>query len=130
MSLLNKIFNYDDIEINNVNRKYGVILGFFMVIIALLLLIKKDNYYSNTFTYIDNSIVLLVDKDKVNKIETGDKIIVDEINYDYSINSVEPFNNSFLISIKTKLKNINNGIYKIYLGKESVFDYIVRIIKK
>ena len=130
MNLLNKIFNYDDIEITIINKKYSILLIGFIVIILLLVLIKKDNYYSSTFTYVDKSLVLLVDKDYVNEIRDNKQIIIDDINYDYSINSIEPFNDYFLISIETKLKNINNGIYKIHLGKESVFDYIVRIIIK
>ena len=43
-----------------------------------------------------------------------------------------PLDNNFLVSIKLniKIKNISEGDYKIYLGKERLFDYIIRIIRK
>lgn len=131
MNLLNNIFSYDNMEINKVNKRYILIFSLLIILILLLMIIKKDNYYENTFTVIDNSIVLLVDKNYVNKIKDNKKIIIDNIDCEYSINSVEPLNDMYMVNIKIDIKiNVNNGSYKLYLGKERIFDYIVRIIKK
>lgn len=131
MNLLNNIFSYDNMEINKVNKRYILIFSLLIILILLLMIIKKDNYYENTFTVIDNSIVLLVDKNYVNKIKDNKKIIIDNIDCEYSINSVESLNDMYMVNIKIDIKiNVNNGSYKLYLGKERIFDYIVRIIKK
>ena len=73
-----------------------------------------------------------MDKDYVNKIKDEKEILIDDIKYEYSIKKLEQLNDNYMISINinTKLENINQGIYKIIIGKESIFDYIIRIIKK
>ena len=131
MNLLNSLFNYDDIEITKVNKRYIVMLMVIIIITIAIVLIKKNISYINTFTIIDDSVILLVDKDYINKIKNINKIIIDDIEFDYSINGIEPLNDVCMVSIKTntKLNNITSGKYKILLGKERIFDYIVRIIK-
>ena len=132
MNLLNSLFNADEIEINNVNKKYLILLISMVVIIILLLLIKKNNYYHSSFTVNDNNIVLLVEKDYVNKVKKTNKIIIDNIENTYSISNITPVDSIYIVSIKlnTKIDNLNPGEYKVYLGKESLFKYIFRIIKK
>ena len=132
MNLLNNIFNTEDIEIVNVNRKYLVIFIIVLLFISLVLLINKKNYYISKFNVIDNEIILLVEKEYVNKIKNSNGIIINDIENRYSINSITSLNNDFLVSINidTEIKNIDEGSFKIYLGKEKMFDYIVRIIKK
>ena len=99
---------------------------------VIILFIKKDYYYSNVFKINGEDIVLLLDKDYVNKIKENKEILIDDIKYDYSIKKLEQLEGSYMISISinTKIENINQGIYKIMIGKESIFDYIIRIIKK
>ena len=132
MNLLNDAFNSDNRDIVRVNKKYLYILVFMILIISLLLLVKKNNYYVNTFSASDGTIVLLAEKEYVNKVKENKEIIINEIKCDYSIKEIIPADDSFFISINlnTKIKNIGSGIYKVNLGKERLFDYIIRIIKK
>ena len=60
------------------------------------------------------------------------EIIINKIKYDYSIKEVIPFDDNFLIRIivDNKIESLNRGTYQINLGKERLFDYIIRIIKK
>ncbi len=131
MSLLNDLFNSDDIEISNINKLYLLISIVIIIFIGLLLIIKKDNYYSNSFSFINDEVVVLVEKEYINEIQNSKTIYLDDIKCDYSINKIEPIDNSFLvnISLKTKIENIKNGNYKIIIGKERIFDYIIKTIK-
>ena len=132
MNLLNNVFNSDDIKIKETNKLYFFLsVGIFLLIIVLLI-IKKDNYCIGSYSIIDNSIVLLVNKDNINDIQKINEITIGNIANNYSINSITSVNDNYLvnISLKTEIKNIIDGEYRIYLGKERLFDYIVRIIKK
>ena len=132
MNLLNNLFNADEIEITNINKKYLIIVVITLIFTITLLFTKKNNYYHGTFTINNNDIVLLVEKDYVNKIKKTNKIIVDNIETDYSINKIMPVDSIYMISINLnpKIDNLKTGEYKVYLGKESLFEFIVRIIKK
>lgn len=132
MNLLNNLFNADEIEITNINKKYLIIVVITLIFTITLLFTKKDNYYHGTFTINNNDIVLLVEKDYVNKIKKTNKIIIDNIETDYSINKIMPVDSIYMISINLnpKIDNLKTGEYKVYLGKESLFEFIVRIIKK
>lgn len=131
MNLLNNMFDTCDVEIINTNRKYFIFTIVVLILVISLLMIKKDNYYSNNFSVSDNEVVLLVEKGAINKIKENKKIIISDIENSYSINTITALDNSFLIGINldTAIKNVNSGDYKIYLGKERLFDYIIRIIK-
>ena len=132
MNLLNNLFSTEDIEIVNVNRKYLIIIVMVLLVIGLLLIVNKDNYYINRFNVIDNEIMLLVEKEYINKIKNSKSITINDVENIYSINSIMPLDDNFLVSIKLnmEIKNITEGDYKIYLGKERLFDYIIRIIGK
>ena len=131
MNLLSNLFNSDDIEITNLNRKYLIIISITIIIMIALLLIKKDNYYHSTFNMINEKTILLVEKEHINGIKNKKEIVINDIKCDYSIETIEPFNNNYLVSInlKTNIKNIGNGTYKINIGKERLFDYIIKKIK-
>ena len=132
MNLLNKLFDFDELEMMKINKKYFIIFIFIFFVILLLLIIKKNNYYINTFTIVDNNIILLVEKDFVNEVKNNKEIIINDIKSGYSINKITIDDDFYLISINlnTKIENIKNGKFKIYIGKESLFDFIIRIIKK
>ena len=133
MNLLNNIFNFDEIEIKRLSRKYLLIFIIFILMMITLLLIEKNRYYTNTFNVINEKMVLFVQKEYINEISNNNMIVIDNsIESSYSIKKVEPVDNMFMVSIKTSipLKNISNGSYKVYTGKERLFEYIVRIIKK
>ena len=131
MNLLNNLFNAEDMEIVSVNKKYVVITTVFLVFISLLLMIKKDNYYVNNFSIIENEINLIVEKEYINRIKKSNIIIISGVESKYSINSIMPIENNFLVNIKLDtIENITMGEYKIYLGKERLFDYIIKVIRK
>ena len=98
--------------------------------VVLLIFLEKNNYYIGTFTVSNDKIVLLAEKDKVNNITSNKKIIIDGIENNYSIRSIDVIDNVSMVNIKTdiKIKNISSGTYKVYLGKERLFEYIIRII--
>ena len=131
MNLLNNLFNAEDMEIVSVNKKYVVITTVFLVFISLLLVIKKDSYYVNNFSINENEINLIVEKEYINRIKKSNIIIISGVESKYSINSIMPIENNFLVNIKLDtIENITMGEYKIYLGKERLFDYIIKVIKK
>jgi len=92
---------------------------------------KKDNYYDNTFTIIDGKIVLISNDKEINKIKDNKELFINDIKYDYSIEGLEVLDDNVLVSINldTVINNINHGTYRIYLGKESMFNYIIKKIK-
>lgn len=132
MNLLSSVFDTDHIGIIRINKKYIKIMVILLVLIIILLFTTKDNYYRNTFTKIDEKTILFVDKDYVNKVKKENTIIINGVETKYNINNITSENDIYLfdVSIETNINNVNNGVYKINLGKEKLFDYILRIIKK
>ncbi len=131
MNLLSELFS-DDIMILSLNRKYLLIVIVIVILTILLLIIKVDCYYHSSFNIVDEKTVLLAEREAINKIKNSKEIILDGIKCDYSIKDITSLNDNYLIdvSLKTPIKNISNGTYEIYLGKERLFDYIIRIIRK
>ena len=132
MNLLNQVFNLDKDEINRVNKNYLIVFLLMMVLLIVVLFLKKDYYYENSLLFNEDSIMLLVNKDEINKIKDKQSILINEIRSDYSINRIiEEGNICYVdIDLKTNISNISQSKYKILLGKETIFEYIVRIIKK
>ena len=130
MNLLCNIFDTDRIRIMEVNKKYMVLFIVGLFVIVSLLFIKKNYYYTNTITSVGEENVLVVEKEMLNNIKNNNKIIVNSIEYDYSINRVEVFDDVCFVYINSIQSSISNNTYKIYIGKESVFEYIIRILKK
>lgn len=132
MNLLSDCFNFDDIVIFKLYKKYVCFLLLITISIVILLFVEKRMYYQGSFTVDNEKIVLFTEKEYVNIIKNAKEIELNGIMCDYSINSIWPLNDNYFVDIstRTKLENINNGIYKIYLGKERLFDYMIRIIKE
>lgn len=130
MNLLDDVFNIDDIEINKVNKKYIMVLLIICLLITGLFLIKKDYYYENKIIVDDNKTLLLVDKDKVNEVKKKKIILINEIETNYSINKIIDDRNICYMDINVNIENISSENYKILLGKETIFEYIIRVIKK
>lgn len=130
--LLHNVFNQDDIKVDYFNKK--CLLVMIIVIVTLLIMvftIKKDYYYENIITQSDTSIILLAHKNMVNIIKRNKSILVNDIESDYSINKIVDGKNICYIDInlKTNILNIYNLEYKIFLGKETIFEYLIRIIR-
>ena len=130
MNLLSNVFDTNRIDLMEVNKKYMFIL---IIIISLtiisLLFIEKNYYYTNTITNVGDNIVLVVEKEMVSNIKNNKKIIIDDIENDYSINKIEVLQDICFVYININNKNIQSNTYKINIGKESVLDYIIRTLK-
>ena len=132
MDLLNNVFNVDDNEINKFNIKYIKVLIITILLIVTLFIIKKDYYYGNDIIISENMMAIVVDKSVLNKVKNKNTILVNEIENKYSINKIIDEGNICYIDItlNTDIENISNSKYKILLGKETIFEYIIRVIKK
>ncbi len=132
MNLLNQVFNLDNDEINRVNKNYLIVFLIMMMLLVVVLFLKKDYYYENDLVFNEDSIILLVDKNDINKIKDKQSILINKIKSDYSINKIIDQGNICYVDInlKTSITNIFQGKYKILLGKETIFEYIIRIIRK
>jgi predicted RND superfamily exporter protein len=131
-NLLNNVFNHEKIEITEVNNRHMVIVMFLaLVIMIMLFTIKKDHYYVNTITKVGDEYVLVVEKDKLNNILGKNKITINNKEMNFSINKKEVLEEvSFLyIKIENNIEIKQNSTYKIHLGKESLIEYIIRIVK-
>jgi len=131
-NLLNSIFNIDKMKIMEENVKNMIVVCFIIVFIILfILLFKKDFYYANTFTKVGDDYILVVDNDMVKEVELAKKIIINNHEKGFSINKKEQLEDTSFLYVRFDNKDLSsNGIYKIYLGKETLFEYIIRIIKK
>ena len=65
----------------------------------------------------------------VEQVKKSKKIIIDEIESDYSINKIEVLKDVCFIYINIDSRTINDKTYKIYLGKERVLEYIIRVLR-
>jgi hypothetical protein len=130
MNLLTNLFG-DDLEILSINKRSLLMIIVAIIIIISVLLIKKDNYYQNVFDTFDNGIAILVEKDYINEVKNSKIIIINDLKYDYDIVNIEPIDDSFIVKINMDLKyiNSNQGSYKIHIGKERLFDYIIKKIR-
>ena len=132
MNLLNSVFNIDKIEAMKVNRNYLFIFLAIVFLLGIFLIIKKDYYYENIFLKEDDNYILLVEKNMVNLIKNRNKILVNKIESDYSINNIIDKNDTCYVYIKlsTTISNIQDNKYQVLIGKETIFEYIVRVIRK
>lgn len=132
MNLFNNIFNADTIEIIKINKNYLRLILVILLLFAILFLIKKDYYYENNLLINNDNIFLLVDKKMINEIKKAKTILVNKIENDYSINKIIDQGDICYvdISLYANIENILDNKYQILLGKETVFEYIIRIIKK
>ena len=132
MNLLNNILDTDQIQINKFSKVYIKILLGMLILLLLLLLIKKNYYYENELIYDNTNIILLSDKNTINKIKNSKVILVNDIESDYSINRIIDKNDTCYVDIKlnSNIEGFSSGKYKILLGKETILEYFIRIIKK
>ena len=130
-NLLNEIFDVDRIKIMTINKKEQLFLIILLIIIIFLLIIKKDYYYTNIAINVGDSVSLIADKEMISKIHNYNKVIINNNDYEYSINEIQLLDDIYLVNINLGIRiDTFNNIYKIYLGKETVLEYIFRILKK
>lgn len=128
---MDNVFDSDLMNLNVLKRRY---LFFFflclLIIILMLTLIKKKLVYQNMIDIDANKGVLLVEKHYLEKVKNKNKILLNDISYDYNIEKIEEKDNVYLITISFPYEiNLNVNYYQILLEEESIIKYIIRIIK-
>ena len=121
----------DDIKINRLTIKYSIITVVILIIlISLMIIIRKDRYYANRIQFIDNKkAYILVDKNVFEEVKSNNKIILNDISYDFSIEKIEEQEVMIANITFNQELVVNTNIYKIQLEDENLISYITRIIK-
>ena len=111
MNLLNNLFDIDNTQLVKINKKYFKIIIFMLALIIILLCVEKNNYYTNTVTSMDGKIVLLADKDSINKIKKRNTITINDIETKYNINNISSENDIYLLDVTLNPNiKINNDV--------------------
>ncbi len=112
-------------------KRLLIVIGISIILILFLFFYCKEYYYTGTLSVVNNEIALMIPKDQLNEIKTKNIIIIDGIQNNYNINKISNMKDFLMVYIylKTKQENIQNQEFKIYLGKEKIIEYIIRIIK-
>lgn len=130
-----------DIEIILNKQKYPITynIGLLIFIILLAFLYTSYTYQYKTYyitkgTVIDGDIKLFVQIDDIKYFTNNDKLIIDNLPYDYIVDRIDEemyvdtsFNNYKYVYLKVNnLNNINNYVYEIKLVKENkkIIEYL------
>lgn len=132
MKKLEKVFDNNYLELSYFSFKYGIIsiILAFLIIISLLV-IKKNYFYINSIAFTSsNTGMIVVDNSRINDLKKINQIIVGDMVVNYNIEKIEETDDVYLVDIKfnEELK-INENIYKVFLFKESILEYIIRVMK-
>lgn len=130
-NLLNSVFDTDRMEIQNLNKIYIFILMLIIVILIILIFFAKKNiYYENYIITENENIIMIVEKSKINMINDNGDIIIDDIKNNYNIIKIKTDDdNCFVyIDLKKKIENINHQKYQVLLGKETIIEYIIKVL--
>ena len=125
------LFDNDYIRIHNSILKYGLICIFLgSILFVLLFFYKKEYRYENVINFIsEKEACLIVDSYIKDKIINGNKIELNAVGYDYEVLKVEE-STMYLVYIQFKMDVVvNTNKYSVKLGDESLYKYIVRIMK-
>lgn len=126
------LLNNDDRKIYSLSFRYNAIFAFLtLVLIISSVLLKKDCYYQSIIKFVDSKkSLILVDKNYLESVKNSKSLILNDVNFDYSIDKIEESEENYLVTIsfKENLK-INHENYRIYLGKERIIRYILRIMR-
>ncbi len=115
---------------------YSLISGILLIIIILLLnYLKKDIYYQNDLVFDNNVAITYVLKEDLKHLVNNHKMIMNNKEYLYKIDEVElinDINSGYLAKIKIYDANCFeddiNFKYKVLVKKETLFNYLFRII--
>lgn len=115
---------------------YSLVVGSLLVcLIVLMSFLNKDLYYQNTLIINSHQTAMInVLINDLNIIKNNNYLIIDNKKYYYNILDIELVNDINLyyqVNIKLNSDLLVNSINscKILVNKESIFNYIVRIIK-
>lgn len=129
---MNSVFDNDKRYIKMLLIKYSIFTFIGLIVfLALGLLITKKYYYQNVITFEnEEKAYILVEKNYLEMVKKQNKLIIDDITYDYNIERIEDKNKMYLVEIKFTIPvKIENNVYKIMLEHESIIKYILRTIR-
>ncbi len=125
------IFNDIDRKIFNITFKYNIVFLITLLIFTFTLILwKKDYYYENIISFVDNkNALIIVDKKNINMI--NNKVLwLNNMEIKYYIDKTEERENDYILSIHFDNEILTKTpVYKILLKKESLLEYVIRIIK-
>ena len=125
------IFNDIDRKIFNIAFKYNIIfLIVLLIVVFTLVLWKKDYYYENIINFIDNkSALIVVNKKNINMVNNNKTLLLNNMEIKYYIDKIEERENDYILTIHFDNDIVTKTpIYKILLKKESLLEYVIRII--
>ncbi len=133
------ISEYEEFDDNKLYLKtfiYSFVVGFLLVLCIIgLIYLKKNTYYENKLIVDSNETMTYVLKEDVNKIVNNHELMINQKKYYYKINELELINDvnpGYLVRLK--IYNFDNYVkdsnleYKVLVKKESIFNYLLRII--
>lgn len=113
---------------------YSSIVGVLLILVVVFSSCQKKNTYYKDVLYIENNdIILTIKYDKLEHIVSNNEIIIYDKTYTYRIDSISINNNmEYKIKILLNYNNLYNNVfldYRILLNEESIWNYIVRVLK-
>ena len=128
-------FNIFDIDFLNIKRltwKYlWIVIVTLITLLILLIFLKKEKVVIASFNFIDGTKAYVeFRKVNINSLDNIQKVIINEISYDFSIEMIEEKDDVYVMMVLFKEEIKTEGqICRLFLGKESMIGYIIRIIK-
>ena len=125
------IFNDSDRELVSNAFKYNICFFTIMIIIIMMLVfIKKECYYQNIISFIDeNNANIIVNKENIDIIKNHNELLLNDLSIKYNIDNIKENDDYYLLKIHFDIGiNSSQNIYKIYLNNEPLIKYIIRVI--
>ena len=131
-----KLFNKNNKYIENKLFIYCSVVGFLLVLLVVIMcLLEKDLYYQNEIYIINkNEAILYILPNDLEIIKDNKFLIVNSKKYYYNISDIKLISDKALyyqidLYMDNDLLVDSFNSCKILLRKESLFSYIVRIVK-
>ena len=129
---MDNIFDNNRLSLYREFKRYSILFIFIVILLNLgLFTIKKERIYENSlyFSKLDRA-YLFTNKDILKILKERQKILIDDVEYDFIIEKIEKQDNNFLVYISFPIELATSiDKYQINLGKEKLLDFIIRIIK-
>lgn len=122
-------------------KKYIYVVSIFLIFFLLFIIFNNNfyNYFTGKFSVTNNDeISLVVNYSDLNKIINNENIIIEGTKFTYKINKINDYMYDGIlfkeivmnVDLPDNLNIINNYLdYKIELGKETIFDILIKVVK-
>lgn len=131
--------SFENYEINY--KKYIYVVSIFLIFFLVVIVFNNNfyNYFTGKFSVVNNDEVsLVVNYSDLDKIINNENIIIEGTKFTYKINKINDYMYDGIlfkeiimnVDLPDKLNIINNYLdYKIELGKETIFDILIKVVK-